>query len=173
MLPDCPSIVSTSILSSVSQLCPTPCDSMDLSTLGFPVQHQLPEPTQTCVHRVSDAIQQSHSLSSPSPPAFNLPSIRVFSESVLCITWPTYWSFSISISSSSNYSGLICFRIDWFDPLAEETLKSFLQHHSSKASLLQHLAFFIVQPLYSYTSTGKTIALTRNTFVGKVMSLLF
>ena len=103
------------------------------------------------------------------------PSIRVFpDESVLCIRWSKYWSFSFIISPSNEYSGLISFRIDWFDLLAvQETLKSLLQHHSSKPSILWHSAFFIVQLSHSYMTTGKTIALTRQTFVGKVMSLLF
>ena len=103
------------------------------------------------------------------------PSIRVFSnESVLCIRWPKYWSFSFNISSSNKYSGLISFRVDCLDLFAAQgTLKSLLQYHSSKASILQHSAFFIVQLLYPYMTTGKTIALTRWTFVGKVMSLLF
>ena len=102
------------------------------------------------------------------------PSTRVFpNESVLHIRWPKYWSFSFIISPSSEYSGLISFRIDWFDLLAVQgTLKSLLQHHSSKASILQHSAFFIVQLSHPYMTTGKTISLTR-TFVGKVMSLLF
>ena len=103
------------------------------------------------------------------------PSIRVFSnESVLHIRWPKYWSFSFSISPSNEYSGLISFRMDWLDLLAVQgTLKSLLKHHSSKASLLWHSAFFIVHLSYLYMSTGKTIALTRWIFVGKVMSLLF
>ena len=103
------------------------------------------------------------------------PSIRVFSdESALHIRWPKYWSFSFSISPSNEYSGLISFRIDWFDRHAVQgTLKSLLQHHSSKASILWHSAFFIVQLSHPYMTTGKTIALTRRTFVGKVMSLLF
>ena len=103
------------------------------------------------------------------------PSIRVFSnESVLSIRWPKYWSFSFSISPSNGYSGLISFRIDWFDLLAlQGTLKSLLQHHSSKASILWHSAFFMVQLSYPYMTSGKTIALTRRTFVGKAMSLLF
>ena len=103
------------------------------------------------------------------------PSIRVFSnESVLCIRWPKYWSFSFSISPSNEYSGLISFRMDWLNLLAVQgTLKSLLQHHSSKASILQHSAFFIVQLSHPYMTTGKTIALTRWTFVDKVMSLLF
>ena len=103
------------------------------------------------------------------------PSIRVFSdESVLLIKWPKYWSFSFSISPSNEYPGLIFFRIDWFDLLAVQgTLKSLLPHHSSKASILWCSAFFIVQLLHAYVTTGKTIALTRQTFVSKVMSLLF
>ena len=110
----------------------------------------------------------------PLPPSI-FPSIRVFSnESVLCITWPKYWSFSFSISPSNEYSGLISFRMDWLDLLAVQgILKSLLQFHSSKASILWHSAFFIVQLSHPYMITGKTIALTRWTFVGKVMSLLF
>ena len=102
-------------------------------------------------------------------------SISVFSnESVLCIRWPKYWSFSLSISPSKEYSGLISFRIDWLDLFAVQgTLKSLFQHHSSKASILRHSAVFIVQLSHPYMTTGKTIALTRRTFVGKVMSLLF
>ena len=103
------------------------------------------------------------------------PSIRVFSnESVLHIRWPKYWNFSFSISPSNEHPGLICFRMDWLDLLAVQgTLKSLLQHHSSKASILWGLAFFIVQLSHPYITTGKTLALTRQTFVGKVMSLLF
>ena len=103
------------------------------------------------------------------------PSIRVFSSgSVLCIRWPKYWSFSFSISPSNEYLELISFRMDWFDILAvQRTLKSLLQHHSSKASILQHSTFFIVQLSHPYVTTGKTVALTRRTLVGKVMSLLF
>ena len=103
------------------------------------------------------------------------PSIRVFSnESVLHVKWPKYWSFSFNISPSNEHPGLISFRMDWLDLLAiQGTLKSLLQHHSSKASVLLHSAFFIVQLSHPYTTTGKTIALTRRTFVGKVMSLLF
>ena len=114
-------------------------------------------------------------LSSPSPPTFNFPSIRVFlNESALCIRWPKYWSFSFNISPSNEHSGLISFRIDWLDLLAVQgTLKSLLQHHTSKASILQCSAFFIVQLSYPYMTTGKTIALTRRTFIAKVMSLLF
>ena len=103
------------------------------------------------------------------------PSIRVFSsESVLCIRWPKYWSFSFSISPSNEYSGLISFRMNWLDLLAvQETLKSLLQHHSSKASILHHSAFFMVQLSHPYMTTGETLALTRRNFVGKVMTLLF
>ena len=103
------------------------------------------------------------------------PSIRVFSnESALCIRWPKYWSFSFSISPSNKHSGLISFRMDWLDLLAVQgTLKNLLQHHSSKASILQCSAFFMIQLSYPYMTTGKIIALTRWTFVGKVMSLLF
>ena len=103
------------------------------------------------------------------------PRIRVFSnESALCISWPKYWSFSFNISPSNEHLGLISFRMDWLDLLAVQgTLKSLLQHHSSKASILRHTAFFMVQLSHPYMTTGKTIALTRWTFVGKVMSLLF
>ena len=103
------------------------------------------------------------------------PSIRVFSnESTLCMRWPKYWSFSCSIIPSKKHPGLISFRMDWLDlPAVHGTLKSLLQHHSSKASILQHSAFFTVQLSHPYMTTGKTIALTRRNFVGKVMSLLF
>ena len=161
--------------SSVAQLCLTLCDPMNCSTPGLPVHHQLPESTQTHVHWVHDAIQPSHPLSSPSPPAFNLSSIRVFSnESVLHIGWPKYWSFSFNICPSNEHSGLISFRMDWLDLLAVQgTLKNLLQHHSSKASILLRSAFFIVQLSHPYMTNRKPIALTRCTFVGKVMSLLF
>ena len=147
---------------------------MDCSTPGFPVHHQLPELAQTYVHQVSDATQSSHPLSSPSLPAFNFASIRVFSsESVLHIRWPKYWSFRFIISPSNEYSGLISFRMDWLDLLAVQgTLKSLL-HHSSKASVLWCSAFVIIQLSQPYMTTGKTIALTTWTFAGKVMSLLF
>jgi len=118
---------------------------MNRSTPGFPVHHQLPEFTETHVHRVSDAIQPSHPLSSPSPPAPNPCSIRVFSnESTLHMRWPKYWSFSFSIIPSKEIPGLISFRMDWLDFLAVQG-KSRLQHHSSKASILQRSAFFTVQ----------------------------
>ena len=153
--------------SSVTQSYPTPCDPMDCSTPGLPVHHQLLVFTQTY-----DAIQPSH----PHPllPPSIFPSIRVFSnESFLCIRWPKYWNFSFSISPSNEYSALVSFRTDWLDLLAVQgTLKSLLQHHSSKASILWCSAFFIVQLSHPYMTTGKTIALTRQTFVGKVRSLL-
>ena len=146
---------------------------MSRSMPGLPVHHQLPEFTQTHIHRVSDAIQPSHPRSSPSPPPPNPPSIRVFSnESTLCMRWPNYWSFSFSIIPSKEHPGLI-FRMDWLDLLAVQgTLKSLLQHHSSKASILRRLAFFTVQLSHPYMTTGKSIALTRRTLVGKVVSLL-
>ena len=162
-------------VNSVAQSYPTLCDPMDCSTSGFPVHHQLPEPAQSHVCWVGDAIQLSHPLSSPFLLASIFPSIRVFSsESVLPISWPKYWSFSFSISLYNEHSGLISVRIDCFDLLGVQgTLKSLLQHHSSKASILQHSAFFMVQLSHPYMATGKTIALTRQTFVGKVMFLLF
>jgi len=140
--------------------------------LFFPVHHQLLELAQVHVHWVGAVIQSSHPLSSPSPPAF---SIRVFSnQSVLHIRWPKYWSFSFNISPSNEHPGLISFRMDWLDLLAvQETLESLLQHHSSKASIIWLSAFFIVQLSHPYMTTRKTIALTRRTFVGKVISLLF
>ena len=149
---------------------------MNRSTPGLSVHHQLPEFTQTHAHRVGDAIQPSHHLLSPSPPAPN-PSKHhglFSSESTLRMRWPKYWSFSFIISPSKEHTGLISFRMDWLDLLAVQgTLKSLLQHHSSKASIFQCSAFFTVQLSHPYMSTGKTIALTRQTFVGKVMSLLF
>ena len=147
---------------------------MDCSTRALPVHHQLPEFTQTHVHWVSDAIQPPHSLSLLLLPSI-FPSIRIFSnEPFLCIRWPKFWSFSFSISPSKEHSGPISFRIDWLDLFAVQgTHKSLLQHHSSKASILWHSAFFIVQLSHPYMTTGKNIALTRWTVVGKVMSLLF
>ena len=147
--------------SSVPQSCPTLWDPMDCSTPGLPVHHQLLELAQTHVHWVSDIIQPSHPLSSPSPPSFNLPSIRVFSnESPLRISWPKYWSFSFSINPSKQYSELISFSMDWLDLLTVQgTFKSPLQHHSSKASILQRSAFFIVQLSHPYMTTGKNHSL--------------
>ena len=148
---------------------------MDCSTPGLLVHHQFLKPAQTHVHCIGDTIQPSHLLSSPSSPAFNLSSIRVFSnESALCIKWPKYWSFSFNISPSNEHSGLISFRMDWLGLLAVQgTLKRLLQHHSSKALIWRCSAFFIVQLSHPRKTTGKTITLTRWTFVGKVMSLLF
>ena len=148
--------------SSVFQFCLTLCDPMDCSTPGFPVHHQLPELAQTHVHRVGDAIQPSHPLTSLLHPPSIFPSIRVFSkESVLHSRWPKYWSFSFNISPSTEHPGLISFRMDWLDLLAVQgTLKSFLQHHGSKASILQCLTFFRDQLSHPYMTTGKTIALT-------------
>ena len=133
--------------SSVAQFCPTLCDPMDYSTPGLPIHHQLPESTQTHACGVNDVIQPSHPQLSPSLPAFNLHSIRVFSnESALHIMWPEYWSFSFNISPSNEYSGLLSFRIDRLDLFAvPETLKSLLQHHSSKASIFWCSTFFTVQ----------------------------
>ena len=142
---------------------------MDCSTPGFPDHHQLLEHTQTHVHHVGDVNQPSHSLSSPSLPAFNPSQQQGFSnESDLHIRWPKYWSFSFSFTPSNEYSGLISFRIDLLDLLTVQgTPKNLLQHHNSKASILQHSASFIVQLSNPYMTTGKTIALTRMTFVGK------
>ena len=149
-------------LSSVIRSCPTLCDPMDCSMPGFPVHYQLPEFTQTHAHWVSEAIQPYNPLSSPSSPAFNFASIRVFpKESVLHIRWLKYWSFSFSISPSNEYSGLISFRRDWSDLLAVQgALKSLLLHGSSKASILWSSAFLIVQLSHPYMTTGKTIVLT-------------
>ena len=148
---------------------------MNHSMPGLSVHHQLQEFTQTHVHQVGDAIQPSH----PCRPLLLMPSIfpsiRVFSnESALRMRWPKYWSFSFNISPSSEHPGLISFRIDQLDLLAVQgTLKGLLQHHSSKATILQRSAFFRVQLWHPYTTTGKTIALTRWTIVGEVMSLFF
>ena len=156
--------------SSVPQSCPTPCHPINHSMPGLPVHHQLPEFNQTHVCWVGDAIQPSQPLLLPSI----FPIIRVFSnESPLPIRWPKNWSFTFNISPSNEHPGLISFRMDWLDFLAVQgTLKRLLQHHSSKASVLWCSALFIVQLSHPYMTTGKTIALTRWTFVGKVMSLL-
>ena len=165
----------TVLFSSVSQSCPTLCDPMNCSMPGFPVIHYLPGMLKLIsIDSVMPSIQLivCHSLLLL-PLIF--PSIRVFSnESAFCIKWLKYWSFSVSISPSNEYSGLISFSIGWLDLLAVQgTLKSLLQHHSSKASILRHSAFFIVQLSHPYMPTGKTIALTIRTFSGKVMCLLF
>ena len=146
----------------------TLCHPMACSTPGFPVHHQLPELAQTHVHLV---VMPSNHLILCRPLLFLpsiSPSISVFSnESALCIRWPKYWSFSFSISPSSEYSGLISFRMDWLDLLAvQATLKSLLPRQSAKASVLQR-SVFMVQVSHPYVTTGKTVALTRWTFVGK------
>ena len=161
--------------SSVTQSCLTFCDPMNCSTPGLPVHPQLRSSLK--LTSIESVMPSSHLILCrpllflpPIPP-----SIRVFSnESALCMRQPKYWSFSFSISPSKEHPGLISFRIDWLDLLAVQgTLKSLLQHHSSKASILLHSAFFTVQLSHPYMTTGETIALTRRTFVGKVMSLLF
>ena len=157
----------------VAQSCLTLCDPMDCSVPGL--HHQNPELTQTHVHWVSDP--SNHLILCPPlllPPSI-FPSIRVLSnESVLHNRWPNYWSFSFSLSPSNEYSELISFRMDCLDLLAVQgTLKRLLQHNSSKASILEHSAFFIVQLSHPYMTTGKTIALNRQTFVGKVTSRFF
>ena len=160
--------------SSITQWCPTLCNPMDCSTPGFPVHHQFLELTQIHVHWVGDAIQPSP-LSFPSPPTFN------HSEHQGLFQWvssshqvPKVLELSFSISPSNEYSELISFRMDWLDLLAVQgTVKSLLQYHSPKAAILRCSAFFIVQLSYAYMTTGNIIALTRWTFVGRVMSLLF
>ena len=137
--------------SSVAQSCPTLFDPMNCRTPGLPVHHQLPEFTQTHVHRVGDAIQLSHPLLSPSAP---VPNPSQHFESTLCMRWPKYWSFSFSIIPSKEIPGLISFRMDLLHLLAVQgTLKSLLQHHSSKASFLWHSAFFRVQLSHPYMTT--------------------
>ena len=147
---------------------------MDCSTPGLPVHHQLPKFTHTHVHWVTDAIQPSHPLSSPSPPAFNLfQNQGLFQLVSSSHQMAKYWGFSFCISPFSEYSGPISLRMDWLDLLAVQgTLKSLLQHHSSKASILPCSAFFRVQLSRPYMTTGKNIALTRWTYAGKVTSLL-
>ena len=161
--------------SSVAQSCLTHCNPMDCSTPGFPVITN----SQSLLKLTSIESMMPSSHLILCGPLFFLPSIfpssRVFpNESALHIRWPKYWSFSFSISLSNEYSGLISFRVDWLDlPAVSGTLKSLLQHHSSKASILWCSAFFIVQLSHPYLTTGKTIALTRPTFFGKIISLLF
>ena len=146
--------------SSVIQSCPTLCNPMDCSTTGLPVHHQLLELTQTHIHWVGDAIQLSHLLLSPSPLTFNLSWHQGLFKWVSW--WPKYWSFSFNISPSNGFSGLISFRMDLLNLLAVQgTLKSLLQHHISKASILKRSAFFVVQVSHLYMTTGKTIPLSR------------
>ena len=146
------------------------CDPMDCSMPGFPVHHHLLELAHIHAHEVSNAIQPYHPWSSLLFLLSILPSIRVFpSKSVLHSRWPKNWSFSFSISPSKEYSRLISFRVDWLDLFAVQgTLKSLLQHHSSKASILQHSTLFMVQLSHLYMTTGKTKALTMWTFTGTV-----
>ena len=162
------------LLSHIARLCPTLCGPLDCSMLGFPVLHYLSEFVQTHVHWVSDAIQPSYPLHPLLLLPSIFPSIRLFSsESALSIWWPKYWTFSFSINPSDEHSGLIFFRIDWFDLFAVQgSLKSLFQHHNLKASILSHSAFFMVQFSQLYMTIGKTIALTIWTSVGKVMSLI-
>ena len=143
--------------SSVAQSCLTLCNPMNHSTPGLLVYHQFPEFTQTHVHRVSDAIQPSHPLSSPFPPTTNPSQHQSFSnESTLHMRWTKYWSFSFSITPSNEHPGLISFRMNWLDLLiVQGALKSLLQHHSSKASILRRSAFFTVQLSHPYMTTGK------------------
>ena len=161
--------------SSVAQSCPTLCNPMNCSTPGLPAHHQLPEFTQTHVHQVSDAIHPSHLLSSASPPALHLSQHQGLFQWVRSL-YPVAKGLEFQLQHQSflnEYSGLISFKIDWLDFLAVQgTLKSLLQRRSSKGSILQRSVFFIVQLSHPYMITGKTIALTRQTFVGKVMSLL-
>ena len=161
-------------LQIVAQSCPTLCDPMNHSTPGLP-DHQLPELAQTHVHQVGDAIQSSHLLLTLSPPAFNLSQHQgLFQWVNSSHRWRKIWSFSFSICSSNESSGLISFMMDWLDLLTVQgTIKSLFQHHNWKVSILQHSAFLIVQLSHTYMTTGKTIPLTRWTIVGKVMSLLF
>ena len=161
--------------SSVFRLCPTLFNPRDCSMPGFPVHHQLPEFTQ--IHSSIELVMPSSYLILCRPllllPSI-FPSISVFSnESTLCIRWPKQWSFSFSISPSNEHPGLISFRMDWLDLLeVQGTLQSLLQHHRSKASILLHSAFFMVQLVYPYMTIGKNITFTRRIFVGKVMCLL-
>ena len=147
------------------QSCPTLCNPRNYSTPGLPVHHQLLEFTQTHIHRVGDAIQPSHPLSSPLLLSPIPPSIRVFSnESTLRMRWAKYWSFNFSIIPSKEHPGLISFRMDWLDLHAVQgTLKSLLQHHSSKASILWHSAFFTVQLSHPYMTTGNSRLKKENT----------
>ena len=147
---------------------------MDSSNPSFAVYHQLLEPTQTDVHHVGDPFNHLILCRPLLLPPSIFPSIRVFSsESVLCIRWPKYWSFNFSISPFNECSGLTFFRMDWLDLLAVQgTLMNLLQNHSSKASILQLSAFFVVQHSHSYVTTGKTMDLSIGIFVNKVMSLL-
>ena len=158
---------------SVTKSCLTLCNPMDCSTLA-PLSSSITRVCSNSCPWVSDAIEPSDPLLPPSPFASISPRIRVFSiESILRIRWPKYWSFSFSNSSSNEYSGWISFRIDWFDVLVVKTLKSLLQHHNTKSSILQCSAFFMVQISYLYTTTGKTIALNIWNFDDRVLRTTF
>ena len=158
----------------IASLYPTLCELVDCRTSGFPVLHHLPELAQIHAQWVSDAIQSFHPLSSPSPPALNLSQHQGLFQWVGSSYLSKYRSFSFSIRPFNEYSGLVSFRIDWFDlSEVQETLKSFLQHHSSKASILRCSAIFMVQLAHLYMTTGKTTALSVQTLVVSVMSLLF
>ena len=167
-------LIELSSIQFITQLCLTLCDPMDCSTPCLPVHHQLPEPTQTLSIETVLPSNQLILCCLLLLLSSIFPSIRVFSnESVLRIRWPKYLSFSFSISPSNEHSGLSSFRMDWLDLLAVQGNLKNLQHHSSKASVLRCSAFFTVQLSHPYITTGKTIALTRWTFVGKIMSLFF
>ena len=157
---------------SVAQLYPTLCNPMGCSTPRFPVLHHLPEFTQTHVHQVSDAIQPSHPLSPPSPPVFNLSQHQGLFQWVSS-SHQVAKVLELQISPSSEYSRLISFMIDWFDLVIQGTLENLLQHHSSKTSILQHSAFFMVHLSHPHMIAEKTIGLTIQTFVSKVLSLIF
>ena len=154
---------------SVAQSCPTLCDPMDCSRPGSPVPHYLPKFIQTHGHRVGDAIQPSHPLLLPCPPAFNLSQHQgLFQRVSSSHQVAKYWSFSFSIGPSNEYSGLISFRMDWLDLIAVQgTLKSLLQHHSWKALVLWCSAFFLVQLSHMYMTAGETTALAIRTVAGK------
>ena len=173
---NCPLIyIPVQSVRSVTQSCLTLCDSMNHSTPGLSVHHQLPKFIQTHVHQVGDAIKPSHPLSSPSTPAPNPSQHRsLFQRVKSSHEMAKILEFQLQHHSFQWTPGLISFRMDWLDLLAAQgTPKSLLQHHSSKASILRHSAFFTVQLSHPYMTTGKTIALTRRTFVSKVISLLF
>ena len=155
---------------SATQSCPTLCNPMDCGTPGL-LAHHFPKFAQVHVHSIGDAIQLSHPLMPSSPSAFNLSQHQRLFQSAVHIRWPKYWSFTFNISPSNKYSELISLKIDWFDLLAVQgTLRSLIQHCSSKASILRCSTFFIVQLSQPYMTTGKTMALTIPTFVGRAMS---
>ena len=156
----------------VAELCPNLRDPIDCSIPGLSVPHHHLKFAQVHVHGFSDAIQSSHPLTPSSPSALNLSQHQGLFEWAVCIRWPKCWSFSFSISPSNKYSGLISLETDWLDLIVQGTFRSLLQHHHLKASIIQCSAFFTVQLSQPYMTTGKTIALTIQTFVSRVMSLL-